>query len=222
MSTSNDLGPTPSRKRRRPPVVCTECRRRKAACDRKMPCAQCIQYDLTCVYQSNTSAPRRSAPGLSARLSTSTATNNTYSANPSVFVTASDEAIVNVTSPPNPAIQTIVSPGPISLGFNPDASVEGTLDTVTRPLLEDSLIPPVAAPSRTLRTSDRNEDSSRPHQHTRAWINPDGSLVSFDHSSGGQTNSLNGRYLKSRLFGQSHWMNSCFQVSVPNSNQTSR
>ncbi|KAE8383481.1 hypothetical protein BDV26DRAFT_287667 [Aspergillus bertholletiae] len=39
-----------SRKRRRQAVVCTECRRRKIACDRNTPCAQCIQSNSPCTY----------------------------------------------------------------------------------------------------------------------------------------------------------------------------
>lgn len=40
----------PSRKRRRHAVVCTECRRRKIACDRSAPCTQCIQSGSACTY----------------------------------------------------------------------------------------------------------------------------------------------------------------------------
>lgn len=39
-----------ARKRRRQAVVCTECRRRKIACDRNSPCAQCIQSSSVCTY----------------------------------------------------------------------------------------------------------------------------------------------------------------------------
>jgi hypothetical protein len=125
MSTTNDLGPTPSRKRRRPPVVCTECRRRKAACDRKMPCAQCTQHDLTCVYQSNTSALRHPAPGLSARLSTSTIVNSTSIEDPRILVTASDEAILDVASSYAQAIPAVGFQGSIPLGSDLGPPVEG-------------------------------------------------------------------------------------------------
>ena len=40
----------PSRKRRRQAVVCTECRRRKIACDRNIPCAQCLQSKSSCTF----------------------------------------------------------------------------------------------------------------------------------------------------------------------------
>lgn len=47
----------PFRKRRRQAVVCTGCRRRKIACDRKSPCAQCVQAQLDCTYyQTHTGA----------------------------------------------------------------------------------------------------------------------------------------------------------------------
>jgi hypothetical protein len=202
MSTSNNPGSTPSRKRRRPPVVCTECRRRKAACDRKMPCAQCTQYDLTCVYQSNTSAPRCSAPGLSVRSPTSTI-NNAAPEDPSISVTASDEAIANVASSCITAIPTVDPQEPTPPDSNPNVPVDDILNTAIRPLL---------------RTSGKSRGAPRSQQQpqTRAWVNSDGSLVPIDHSlstQGSQTNSLKGRYLKSRLFGQSHWMNSCIQVS---------
>lgn len=39
-----------ARKRRRQAVVCTECRRRKIACDRSAPCAQCLQSNSVCTY----------------------------------------------------------------------------------------------------------------------------------------------------------------------------
>lgn len=45
----------PARKRRRPAVACTECRRRKVKCDRDFPCGPCIQTSLSCVYSSPSS-----------------------------------------------------------------------------------------------------------------------------------------------------------------------
>ena len=43
------------RKRRRPAVACTECRRRKVKCDRSFPCGPCIQTSLSCGYSSASS-----------------------------------------------------------------------------------------------------------------------------------------------------------------------
>lgn len=42
----------PVRKRRRPAVACTECRRRKVKCDRTLPCASCVLGTLPCAYNS--------------------------------------------------------------------------------------------------------------------------------------------------------------------------
>ncbi|KAM5449064.1 hypothetical protein McanCB49686_006876 [Microsporum canis] len=49
----------PSRKRRRQTIVCTECRRRKIACDRNAPCTQCIQSKAACTYYSSCSSGGR-------------------------------------------------------------------------------------------------------------------------------------------------------------------
>jgi hypothetical protein len=38
------------RKRRRPPLSCTECRRRKVKCDRKQPCSHCVLWATMCHY----------------------------------------------------------------------------------------------------------------------------------------------------------------------------
>ncbi|KAL4890741.1 hypothetical protein BDV59DRAFT_184076 [Aspergillus ambiguus] len=40
----------PPRRRRRPVVACTECRRRKVRCDRAFPCGPCFKSVLACVY----------------------------------------------------------------------------------------------------------------------------------------------------------------------------
>lgn len=52
-----------TKKRRRPAVSCTECRRRKVKCDRNSPCSQCTVHELTsCTYAgSKNPPPNRSA-----------------------------------------------------------------------------------------------------------------------------------------------------------------
>lgn len=40
----------PPRKRRRPALACTACRRRKVGCDHNNPCGQCMQSKSSCVY----------------------------------------------------------------------------------------------------------------------------------------------------------------------------
>ncbi len=50
------------RKRRRPAVVCAECRRRKIACDRKTPCGQCALHKVECVYVTGAVPPPYGRP----------------------------------------------------------------------------------------------------------------------------------------------------------------
>lgn len=75
----------PVRRRRRPAVVCTECRRRKIACDRKLPCGQCTLHGADCVYgpTANGNVPRATAAGGPRKVSaaTSPAGTSTRSAN---------------------------------------------------------------------------------------------------------------------------------------------
>ncbi|CAK7210205.1 hypothetical protein SCUCBS95973_000700 [Sporothrix curviconia] len=54
--------PRPARKRRRPAVVCAECRRRKIACDRKTSCGQCALHNVECVYVTGSVPPPYGRP----------------------------------------------------------------------------------------------------------------------------------------------------------------
>lgn len=60
LSTSPTSRPT--RKRRRPAVVCAECRRRKIACDRKTPCGQCALHNVECLYVTGSVPPPYGRP----------------------------------------------------------------------------------------------------------------------------------------------------------------
>ncbi|KAF4488272.1 Aspyridones cluster regulator apdR [Colletotrichum fructicola Nara gc5] len=50
------MDPGPPHKRRRPAVACTECRRRKIACDLRSPCGHCRRSLSKCVY--NNTGPK--------------------------------------------------------------------------------------------------------------------------------------------------------------------
>jgi len=200
MSTSNEPGSAPSRKRRRPPVVCTECRRRKSACDRKMPCAQCTQHSLVCIYQNDHSTPQRSAPGLS-RESLRSANPNTSPEHSRMSVTACENSAANVASPP------IGPPSDV-------ARIGGTLNDSTLPIPGVTVTPALTASSSMPGTLDQRVGPPQPQN--RVWVNFDGTLVPTGHplsARDDRTRDHKGRYLKSRLVGQSHWMNSSFQVS---------
>ncbi|KAI1855452.1 hypothetical protein JX266_000317 [Neoarthrinium moseri] len=52
-----------TRKKRRPALACSSCRRRKIRCDRQTPCEQCIKANIeTCSYVTSSRASPNSAP----------------------------------------------------------------------------------------------------------------------------------------------------------------
>ncbi|CZR50256.1 uncharacterized protein PAC_00128 [Phialocephala subalpina] len=56
--------PEPERRRRRPTVSCTLCRKRKIRCNREIPCNNCIRSrNGTCVYEHHPPLPQRQRPG---------------------------------------------------------------------------------------------------------------------------------------------------------------
>lgn len=54
----------PVKHRRRPPLSCTECRRRKLKCDRSLPCGQCVRSKTAdlCNYAAPQPVSRRRLP----------------------------------------------------------------------------------------------------------------------------------------------------------------
>ncbi|VUC26379.1 unnamed protein product [Clonostachys rosea] len=60
----------PEKRRRRPPVSCTLCRKRKIRCNRELPCNNCIRSKapgLTCTYDKSANPPPRLAQTAQAR-----------------------------------------------------------------------------------------------------------------------------------------------------------
>lgn len=59
-------GANPEKRRRRPPLACVACRRRKVRCDRKMPCQNCVRArrGTSCTYvPDDRLEPREGFPG---------------------------------------------------------------------------------------------------------------------------------------------------------------
>jgi len=189
MPASVETGSARSRKRRRSPVVCTECRRRKSACDRKLPCAQCTQHGLDCAYQNDGPASQRPAPGLFHRSLGSTNICPEHSRIPNA-VSENTAAIV-----PAPLVEATTLGGP----------TEGALNDAVLPISGTILTPPVTASSSISGTLNQDGASSQPQN--RVWVNFDGTFVPNGHSSSARDHDRSdhkGRYLKSRLVGQSH------------------
>lgn len=60
LSTMNQVSLIEHRRKRRPALSCSECRRRKRKCNRDHPCGHCLAWKTTCVYsQSVNSSPLR-------------------------------------------------------------------------------------------------------------------------------------------------------------------
>lgn len=117
-------------------------------------------------------------------------------------VTACEDSAANVASPP---IRATSLGGPI----------EVTLNDATLPIPGVIVTPAVTASSSMPGTLDQRVVPPQPQN--RVWVNFDGTLVPADHPSSARDDRISdhkGRYLKSRLVGQSHWMNSSFQVSL--------
>lgn len=92
---SQDEGAEPPRvvqRRRRPPLSCTECRRRKLKCDRSLPCGQCVRSKTadSCVFVgpqsgATSESSRHLSPPVS-RMRMSGGSDNPSTANGGMFV----------------------------------------------------------------------------------------------------------------------------------------
>lgn len=185
------------RKRRRPALACEQCRRRKVKCDRTCPCDQCTKTKSSaCTYAPDD----RSAPYIRMRNGDSR-----HSSSP-----RSDSPTTPSESPTySEMLSTISAFGPrvsqVSTTTVSPAHPEGPARERGGKLtfgLEQTLIDRVASLERKV----SQEAKSRPSEPNLAspsrqdYVKP-------------STLSLKGVFSKTRLFGQSHWMNNSQQVS---------
>jgi len=205
-----------SRKRRRPAVVCTECRRRKIACDLNAPCAQCMQHNSACTYDTpdhelragrRTRAAAALAPHCNSNSDTtvpeaaplSTASNPKTSAffQPSVGICG------------NSALRPAYAIG--SGGVNGIQAAPSDLQqSVAGPTVNGTNLPNLSAgsdvPAAAVLTYDLGPDG-RANTSVETASSPSAVVAHTRHR-------LNGRFDKSRLFGQSHWMTSLLNVRI--------
>lgn len=202
-NTSTSTFNGPSRKRRRPAVVCNECRRRKIACDRKTPCGQCVQYNSTCTYYTPDFSPWP-------RTQSSTATNTYASSSSSI------------------GLESFRSTEVLPLGLFDDSTAPPSVDenaSTVGALVDPQRTGPPAVHATTLQslhaaaaaaTAAAAAATASPVQVLTPIRTPEAKQLSEPELSLETVRSyrppLKGRFSKSRLFGQSHWMNSCIQV----------
>lgn len=174
------------RARRRPAFSCEECRRRKIKCDRTQPCKHCRQLDAICNY-SNGAAPlqHKVAFATTPRRIAGPPTPTSVTPTPSVSHGNSSVSVIHNVHPQQPPQRSWNSPSTCEENAEESPKVRALLAKVQR--MEQLLLEYV--PKRVLENT-KSPTSNEPRAQLRGTIS------------------------KTRLFGQSHWMNFIGLVSA--------
>lgn len=198
------------RKRRRPAVVCNECRRRKIACDRHTPCGQCVQHKSACTYSTHSHSPsderrtgRRTWPGPAPPPHSNS---NSDTSVPSAPLSAASNLEISAILQPSVGIHGNAALRPAYAVGSRDVNAirvapAGLQQSVTGPTVNGINLQNLNVRSN-VNGPDRSADTS-----AEAASSPPAVVAHARHR-------LNGRVDKARLFGQSHWMNSLLQVRI--------
>ncbi|RYP13807.1 hypothetical protein DL767_010586 [Monosporascus sp. MG133] len=185
------------RRRRRPAVACTFCKRRKVRCSREIPCANCTQSKALCVYDNPPPLgwTRNADYGLhtgGSRRSTSTS---------KLTSSAGQTSTEPPSHPPSSLISTPVTAPSTSVGQPSLREVESLKDRIRQ--LEQQLTAVVqrsgessankTAHAGSERSTTRLGDAFDVHHGSPAPSQPPTIARNVSH--------------KTRLFGQSHWIN---------------
>lgn len=196
----NENATGPQRKRRRPALACEKCRRRKIKCDRNTPCDQCIRTKSeTCTYLADDSpAPT----GKNRRVGMGHMTN---SSTPS-----------STMSHENPPSKTNLSAAGAFDALTDQFSIASTKDSAFmerqgNEQTTESLTDPQGSPASTVRVlTDRVHQLEKQLADAARIQTAEPATVSLPmHTTALPTKGV---FSKTRLFGQSHWMNSVEQV----------
>ncbi|KAI0112719.1 putative C6 transcription factor [Hypoxylon sp. NC0597] len=182
----------PERRRRRPPVSCTLCRRRKLRCSRESPCSNCVKSRSgNCVYDNDVPHPRdRTAElALSAARQNSIPTNSTASTFPSQRSRSPFRVTTSTTSTTGSTLSNQQSSQEIESLRGQIKQLEEQLSKVTG----TSTRPPAS-------TSDSNIEAISSRIGGTFYIHHE------DRSTGESQAISRGVTHKTRVFGQSHWI----------------
>jgi hypothetical protein len=194
--TADRDGDGPAKRRRRPALSCVECHSRKVRCDRNKPCGACTRVrSTTCTFRPQRAGVRSRSPALaSASASGSNEEDHERSARSfphSAAPTNEFDAMVNRHVAPGifgeygqPRLHPLPADRP-SLRLNSRTAPEDSA-------LIDTLL-------------DRIRNLER--QHGAPDSRPTATELPSRHDSGP------GQFLKSKFYGQSHWMNAIEPVS---------
>ncbi|KAI1084576.1 hypothetical protein F5B20DRAFT_591586 [Whalleya microplaca] len=172
------------RRRRRPVVSCSSCRKRKIRCNRELPCSNCIRSrHQTCVYDDSSAQPPRQhqRQDQSSRAS-STSARSTVSSHPPSSLVAGPTNVSSVATQPSPR----------------DAeAIQGKAKQ-----LEEDVPKAVPRPVRShFSTPGSNVETTTSHLGGILFIHHEGNLEDQPQAIARSVTH------KTRLFGQTHWMN---------------
>lgn len=204
----------PTRRRRRPALSCSECRRRKIKCDRKLPCNHCTQTpSVVCSYQDGYPpvANRRTAPKAPP---TPSSVNIHHRPRITEVPGSTDSLARSVPSLVEDGSQS----GRASWNLTPGSTTVGNSPSETK-------VPSGVNQARSLEQSLLGNKGEQPNwvmglsfSTFEDVIIQDGDERNtlrtkvFTDSNSTPIHDLKGTLCKTRFFGQSHWMNSFKQA----------
>jgi hypothetical protein len=182
IQTADKDGEGPAKRRRRPALSCVECRSRKVKCDREKPCGACTRLrSTTCTYRPHRVGVRERSP---------TSGNNNQDhrdsarSSPQPYMPANQfDTIINKYVAPG-ILGEHGRPGPLPAG-RLNLSLDSRTNSGDSPLIKSLLD--------RIQSLENNEASKEGRSsYTHLPVNQD---------------SDTGQFVKSKYYGQSHWMN---------------
>jgi hypothetical protein len=221
-SVPNPNTVVPPRKRRRPALSCTECRRRKIKCDRNMPCNHCIaSKNSECSYKD-------AHPAVANRRTTASPNSTLGNMRSGALETSprgpeSIESIFHITGLEDRSSFHITSGAGL---INDTSSKESYSSTVAPVDPHFAKVNSQVLVDRVRKTGGSTPNSNDLEKRDQMFgvdfstfedvIVQDGDSRNvlrtkvFTHSEGTPIQEMKGTLCKTRFFGQSHWMN-CFE-----------
>ncbi|KAI1210768.1 putative C6 transcription factor [Annulohypoxylon truncatum] len=182
----------PERRRRRPPVSCTLCRRRKLRCSRESPCSNCIKSRSgNCVYENFIS---HAQPGVELGLGPAYSESHYSAPTTSISSTATGVTAPNHTSQSSPkAASSTAGSTPTSYSSQEVESLRNRIRQLEEQLSKTNLTP--SQPP-----ADSNIEAINSRISGTFYIHHENNLT-------GQPRAISRSVThKTRVFGQSHWI----------------
>ncbi|KAE9363170.1 putative C6 transcription factor [Stipitochalara longipes BDJ] len=189
----------PELHRRRPPVSCSLCRRRKIKCNRGTPCSNCVRSkNRTCNYENNPPQPPQQnvgqdptpAFGLLQKTRKTIPTSQYSSTSTELTLASYPQSSLGASLTKASSLASQPSAWDVELMRNKIRQLEEQLAIAT-PMSTQS---PISAPNSTIETiTSRFGGTFHIHHESRSLIQPETITRSVTH--------------KNRQFGRSHWIN---------------